>query len=131
MAKTLKKKPVKKSTKKVVEVDHKHDIVKDSSKLRDALKARWKEVGFTQAAISEDATDKGQVGITRQAINRYLKNPYAKGALNQQQIVWLSWRWYIPVTLKIGIPQGDVSYVIPEVYDEDKAFKLLKKALGK
>lgn len=131
MAKTLKKKPVKKSAKKTVEVEHKHDIVKDSSKLRDALKARWKEVGLTQAAISEDATDKGQVGITRQAINRYLKNPYAKGALNQQQIVWLSWRWYIPVTLKIGIPQGDVSYDVPEVYDEDKAFKLLKKALGK
>lgn len=129
MAKRVIKKPAKKA--KVEEKDYKHDIVKDSTKLRDALKARWKEVGLTQAAISEDATEKGQVGVTRQAINRYLKNPYAKGALNQQQIVWLSWRWYIPVTLKIGIPDGDINYNVPAEYDEEKAFKLLKRALGK
>jgi len=127
--KVIKKRPAKKS--KVEEKDYKHDIVKDSTKLRDALKARWKEVGLTQAAISEDATTRGQIGITRQAINRYLKSPYAKGALNQQQIVWLSWRWYIPVTLKIGIPSSDVNYEVPSEYDEDKAFKLLKRALGK
>lgn len=130
MAKKAIKKPVKKTI-PVIEKDVKHDIVKDSTKLRDALKSRWKEIGWTQAAISVDAIEHGQEGVTRQAINKYLRDPYAKGALNQQQIVWLAWRWYIPVTLGVGIPNGTVSYTIPEVYDEDKALRLLKKALGK
>lgn len=128
------KKAIVKPTKKVVvkvEKDVKHDIVKDSTKLRDALKSRWKEVGLTQAAISLDAMDKGQIGITRQAINKYLRDPYAKGALNQQQVVWLSWRWYIPVTLKIGIPNGKGDFIVPEEFDEDKAMRLLNKAFGK
>jgi hypothetical protein len=105
-------------------------LLKDSTKLRDALKSRWKELKLTQTAIQDDAKKHGQ-NITREAVNKYLKNPYSKGALNEHQLIWLAWRWYIPVTLNIGIPNNtNFKYEIPK-YDEKKAIKLLEKIFPK
>lgn len=101
-------------------------LVKDSTKLRDALKARWKELKLSQSAIQDDAKEHGR-NITREAINKYLKNPYNKGALNEAQLIWLAWRWYIPVTLNIGIPNNTNFKYEVHKYDEKKAIKLLQK----
>lgn len=107
-----------------------NSLVKDSVKLRDGLKSRWKELKMTQVAVALDAQSRGQRGIIRPAINKYLKDPYAKGSLNESQIVWLAWRWLVPVTLAVGIPESNVKYTIPKEFDEKKALKLLNKMLS-
>ncbi len=107
------------------------DILKDSKKFRDGLVKRWKEVKISQQGVADDAVNRGQTGITRSAINKYIHNPYAKGALNQEFLCWLGWRWLVPVTLQIGIPKINTEYVIPDKYDEDKALELLNKVFPK
>jgi len=106
-------------------------IVKDSKKLREALKARFKELKMTQAKVAEDATKRGQKGITRMSINKYFNQPYVAGALNEYQILWLSWRWLVPVMLSVGIPDAKVNYEVPKKYDKDMAMKYLKKMFPK
>lgn len=105
-------------------------IVKDSSKLRNALKSRWKELGLSQQDIENDAKAHGK-DIIRQAINKYINNGYSKGALNEEKILWLAWRWLVPVTLSVGIPDNTgVRYEIPE-YNEEKALAMLNKVFPK
>lgn len=104
-------------------------IVKDSSKLRNGLKSRWNQLGLTQQQVADDAVAKGQEGIRRQGISRYLNNPYTANALNEEQIIWLSWRWEVYVTLQVGKPSTNqrVEFKIPETYNEERALKLLKE----
>lgn len=100
-------------------------IVKDSSKLRAALKNRWKQIKYSQQQVADDALRLGQPGITRQGISKYLTNPYSPGAINDEQIIWLAYRYSIYVTLTVGVPK--VKYIIPEEFDNEKALKELKK----
>lgn len=104
-------------------------IVKDSSKLREGLKKRWKDLGLTQQQVSDDAVKYGQEGIRRQGISRYINDPYSANALNENQIIWLAWRWEVYVTLQVGRPSTNqrVEYKIPEVYNEEIALKKLKQ----
>lgn len=102
-------------------------IIKDSSKLRLAFKDRWKQLKMSQQAVANDAVRLGQSGITRQAVSKYLTNPYAAGALNDEQIIWLSYRYQVYVMLTIGLPDKKVKYEVPAEFDNTKAIKLLNE----
>lgn len=100
-------------------------IIKDSSKLRQALKDRWKKM--KQEDVADDALRFGQPGINRQGINKYLNKPYSAGALNDEQIIWLALRWGIPLRLEIGLPEKQVKYLVPEKFEEKESLKLTKE----
>ncbi len=102
-------------------------IIKDSSKLRDAFKKRWKQLKRSQQLVADDAVLYGQSGITRQGISKYLTSPYSAGALNDEQIIWLAYRYSIYVMLTVGVPDVKVKYAVPEEFDNEKAIKELKK----
>jgi hypothetical protein len=103
-----------------------NDLLKSSETLRDALKDRWKKLGLTQLAVVKDANER-KINMTKEALNKYINRPYSLGALNQQQITWLAWRYDIPVFLKVGEPSDkNVKYTINE-YDELRALKRLAK----
>lgn len=105
------------------------DIVKDSSTLKQALIDRWKEIGITHVQIAADATKRGLKGITTNAISKYIHQAsYAKGSLNQYQILWLAYRFDIPCRLHIGEPyleQDKIRYIVSKPFDEERALKRL------
>lgn len=108
------------------------DIVKDSTTLKQALLDRWEEIGITYGMISEDAKKRGVKGITERAISVWKNHSYAKGALNQYQILFLCWRYGVNVSLKVGIPvlykEGEetkLKYVVEQPYNEEKSLTQL------
>lgn len=100
-------------------------IIKDSTKLRLALKHRWKKIKQDEVAL--DAQKLGQAGITRQGISKYLTKPYAAGALNDEQIIFLAIRWDVGIRLEIGFPDKSVNYIVPKQMDNVTALKFLKE----
>jgi hypothetical protein len=101
------------------------DIVKDSSKLKEALVKRWEELNVKHTDVERDAKSRGQ-NITANAISKYLSDAYQKGALNQFHILFLAFRWDIPVLLTVGYPSVPFTgEVLP--YDEQRALKMLYK----
>lgn len=102
-------------------------IIKDSSKLRTAFRARWMQLKKSQQQVADDAAKHGQSGITRQGISKYFTNPYARGALNDEQIIWLSYRYSIYVTLTVGLPDTKVKYKVPDKFDNETALKEVKE----
>lgn len=103
-----------------------NDILKSSEKLRDALKARWKEIEYSQADVVRDANER-KVKMTVEAISKYVNRPYALGALNQEQINWLAWRYDIPIFLKVGEPSPKAVEPTIKKYDEKRALSRLSK----
>lgn len=104
------------------------DIVKDSSTLKQALIDRWKEIGISHVMIAKDAVKLGVKGITPNSISKYIHNSYQKSALNQYQILWLSFRYDIPTRLHIGEPyleQDKIKYIVEHPFDEERALKRL------
>jgi len=77
-------------------------IIKDSKTLHKELKNRWKELNLTQQQVAERAKElSGDNGFTRQAVNYYTSNPYRRGALNEEQILFLAKMYNIDVELII------------------------------
>lgn len=106
------------------------DIVKDSTTLKQAILNRIDELGLTGGQIVLDAQKRGIKGVTERSISVWKNHSYSKGALNQQQIIWLAYRLGIRVTLKIGEPVFDgkkLKYVVPEPFNEEKALKELNE----
>ena len=75
-------------------------IVKDSDKLRKALINKWDKLGLSHQDVVKAAQKSGQ-NITGTAISRYLHNPYFKGALSEEKILWLAKFYDIDVKLII------------------------------
>lgn len=104
------------------------DIVKDSTTLKQALLDRWEEIGISHVMVANDAEKRGVGGITPNAISKWIKDAYTKGALNQYQILWLAFRFDIPVRLHVGEPyleQDKIRYIIPQPFNEERALKRL------
>lgn len=101
-------------------------IIKDSSKLRSAFKVRWKQIKISQQDVADDAARLGQAGITRQGISKYLTKPYSAGALNDEQIIWLSYRYSLYITLNVGLLDVKVKFTVPLDFDDEKAIRQVK-----
>ncbi len=99
-------------------------ILKDNNKLREALRTRWKELKKSQKEVAEDAQKRGQAGIRRQGVNRYLNDPENPNTLNEYQILWLATRWGIDVRVIIG-PARIKEMKIPK-FNETEALKKLE-----
>lgn len=98
------------------------DIVKDSTALKKALLERWEEIGITDKMIEADARKRGIKGITKDTISSWRGNPYRKGALNQENLLWLSVRY--------GINCAFIVKKLEQPYDEQKALDNLKAIFG-
>jgi hypothetical protein len=110
-------------------------IIKDSNKLRTVLHNRLKEIypsnrghGFNNAAVIKDA-DERKFKIAPEALSRYISGKSDKGSLSEAQLVWLAYRYYIPIQLNIGVPVVKDNRIVFEIpkYDELKALTLLNQ----
>ena len=102
-------------------------IIKDSSKLKQSLLDRWAELKIQHTMVVRDAKKRKRKGITSESISKWIKDPYLKGSLNEENIVWLCFRWQIRLSLAVGdvcIIDGKISTYIPP-YEEKKAIELL------
>jgi hypothetical protein len=102
------------------------DIVKDSETLKQAILSRMDELGLTVKQIAQDAKKRGMNGFTDRSVSVWKNHSYAKGALNQLQIIWLAYRLGIRVRLVVGEPvieDGILKYIVPTPFDEKKAIK--------
>lgn len=114
------------------------DIVKDSATLKQALLDRWEEIGITHVAVSKDAVSRGIKGVTPNAISKFIKSGWTKGALNQEQILKLCWRYGIPAKLVIGVPysyqegtETKIKYLIEQPYNEEESLKMFYEMFPK
>ena len=102
------------------------DIVKDSEPLKKALLARWEELCLTGQQIAVDAQKRGLKSITQRSISTYKHHSYAKGALNQYEILALAWLYGVQVRLVVGEPVMEgkrLKYIVPTPFNEEKAIK--------
>jgi hypothetical protein len=99
-------------------------------KLKEELFKRWKDLGIKVADVIKDAEERG-MKISSPRMSRY-KTGTSKEAISPRQLLWLSIRWGIPVSINIGNPvieKGTVVYkVLP--YDEAKCLAMLKRTFG-
>lgn len=104
-------------------------IIKDSSTIRDLLEKRITELGlsYTQVAIEAERFD--QKNIKVETLSRYFKK-VPKNALTEESIVYMCYRYGIPIRLTIGIPEkvqdGKVLCSLPK-YDEKLCIAQVKK----
>ena len=113
-------------------------VIKDSIFLKEELLKRLKELypsnvgfGFGNSLVVKDALERG-VKIAPEQLSRYFGKGQ-KNTLSEQQIVWLSIRYGIPVSLTIGIPvitDGVVSYAVPR-FNEALSLQILNSLYGK
>ncbi len=104
------------------------NVVKDSSKLKESIIERWNDLELKDTTIIADAKNHKRKGITSESISRWRKDPYAKAALNEENILWLAWRWGIEVRLMVGTPaivEGKLTTYVPP-YNEKEALRKLK-----
>lgn len=99
------------------------DIIKDSSRIREVLLKRWEELEMTKAAVVKDANERG-MKIPYDCFNRWSNNAEEGGKLTSEEIAWLCFRYFVPISLNIGVATPPTKYVIPP-YNETKALKLL------
>jgi len=103
-------------------------IVKESDKLRKALKERWDKLELKQKDVVKDAMERN-FKIPGEALSRYMSGKQ-KGSLSEGQIIWLAYRYGIFVMLQVGIPKqkadGTVSFAVPP-FNEERSLALLKK----
>ena len=108
------------------------DIVKDSTTLKQALLDRWEEIGISHVMVAKDAIKIGIKGVTTNAISKWIGDSYKAGALNQEQIVKLCYRYGIPAKLVVGVPymykegsETKIKYIIEQPFNEEEALKNL------
>lgn len=113
-------------------------IVKDSITLRKALHDRFKYLypsnnknGFKAESVIKDATERG-FKITASSLSRYIGGDTKTSSLSETQVIWLCFRYGIPVQLAVGKPiikDGKVVFEIP-AFNETESLKLLKLVFG-
>lgn len=110
-------------------------IVKDSSKIKQALLKRLQEVypsdkgqGYIGAKVIQDASEIN-FKITAGCLSRYFANKTNKSILSEEQIIWLCVRYGLPIQLIVGkivIDNNKIGIEIPR-YNESESLKLLKQ----
>ena len=110
-------------------------IVKDSSKIKQALLKRLQEVypsgkgqGYIGAKVIQDASERN-FKITAGCLSRYFANKTNKSILSEEQIIWLCVRYGLPIQLIVGkivIDNNKIGIEIPR-YNESESLKLLKQ----
>lgn len=102
------------------------DLIKESKGIHKCLVKRWDDLEFSNADIIRDAGERGMV-LTKSQLSNYRN---AGTSLTQKQVMWLCFRFFIPVKVQIGnivIGEGNViNYEIPP-YNELEAIKTLNK----
>lgn len=98
-------------------------------KLRVAVTERLTELKLKPADIIKEANERG-MKITPSGFSKYKAGK--KGAMTDEQILWVACYLYIPISIKIGEPSIDkniIKYNIPK-YDKVKALQLLTNIFG-
>lgn len=90
----------------------KKSIIKQSSSIREALTKRIEELGLTRGQLQQEAERFGVTGLTTSTMSRYFKGIF-RGSLTEEAIIFLCFRFGIPITINVGIP----------VFDKDKKLK--------
>ena len=101
------------------------DLIKESAVIHKSLLKRWEELEQYPASIIKDAAERGMV-LTKSQMSNYYKN---RTHLTQKQVLWLCFRYDIPVQISIGEPTikgKEIQYVIPK-YTELRCVKNLEK----
>lgn len=111
-------------------MSNKKAIIKDSSTIRDLLEKRIiAELGLSYTQVAIEAERFGQNNIKVETLSRYFKK-VPKNALTEESIVFLCYRFGIPIRLTIGIPEkvenGKVMCSLPK-YDEKSCIQQVKK----
>lgn len=106
-------------------------IIKQSSAIRNALKKRFDGMSISYSAITRDAEAMGFNGIKIEMLSRYFKGNQ-RGSLSEEAIIFLAFRYGIPVTLNVGrlrINDTKVETYIPE-YHEETCKDTVRKIFG-
>ena len=102
-------------------------IVKSSPIIRTKLQERIKLLDLSLTEVSEDANKRG-MKISISSLSRYFSNSKTNN-LSEENIIFLSYRYGIFVTLHIGtlaINHGKASFHIPD-YNEERCLAILNK----
>lgn len=105
----------------------KKSIIKQSSKIKEALKKRFSELGMTYTQIAEEAETWG-VKVKVETLSRYFNGQH-RSSLTEEGIVFLCYRWGIPISLNVGFPDmedGKFKTKIPP-YNEKECLRITKK----
>ena len=106
----------------------KKSIIKDSVRIRKLLKERFVELELSAKGVIEDAKEKSMV-FTSASLSKYLKHGNIPCSLSEENIIWLCFRWGIPINLYIGkavLQDSKLRFVVPE-YNEENCLLNLKK----
>lgn len=95
-------------------------LVKSSELARKVIIARLKQLGITQSEVIKDAESLGRVSITKQKLSVYINHTNPKNGLKEEDIIWLSIRYCIGLTLKVDMLE----------YNKEQAITNLKKHFG-
>jgi hypothetical protein len=101
------------------------NAIKDSTALHKALKARWEELNLKNADIIKDADERG-MKFSKANLSNYRNK---QDGLSELQLVWLSFRYDVPVKLVIGkqtVIDGVIRNVVP-AYNEKRCIDNLNK----
>lgn len=101
------------------------NVIKDSTALHKALLARWTELALKNADIIKDADERG-MKFSKANLSNYRNK---QDGLSELQLVWLSFRYDIPVKLVIGKQTivGDVIRNVIPAYNEKRCIDNLNK----
>jgi len=111
----------------------------ENPKIHKELWKRWDELGLTSADIIHDAEERGML-IVPSRISKYkhavkrdkdgnVISYDFKGSLTVLQLIWLSYRYGVNISINIGtltLKQGKPAFVV-EDYDELKCLKALHR----
>lgn len=114
-------------------------IIKDSTKIKEVLLARLKEIypsdkgqGYVGSKVILDASERG-FKITAGCLSRYFAGKTDKSILSEEQIIYLCTRYGIPLQLVVGkivVKDDKIATEVPR-YDELNSLKMLKRIFNK
>lgn len=114
-------------------------IVKESSRLREELHKRLKELYpshkgllFKNIDVVKDAAERG-FKIDAGTLSRYISGNTKNSSLSEEQLIWLCIRYGITIRLVFGEPNitaNGVELVIPP-YNENKSLEKLRQIFKK
>lgn len=115
-------------------------IIKDSTKIKEVLLARLKEIypsdkgqGYQGSKVIQDASERG-FKITAGCLSRYFAGKTDKSILSEEQVAWLCYRYGITIQIVVGKivvdAEGKISTVIPP-YNELAALRMLNQVYKK
>lgn len=114
-----------------VEHSSKRSVIKDSSTIRESLIQRMQELNMKPSDLVKDAETLGRK-IDNGALSKYVNHGNVKGALSEEDVVWIATRWGIDIQLVVGkikIVQGKLNIVLAP-YKEEEAINKLKLIFG-